>query len=335
MTLKEHVALAPLTEAKAQHLASTAWERHRSHLRARRGRAALVGLSAGALVLATAVWFLLAPSRVVPVTPPVASASSGPSFTFPDGSQVLAAADARLTVMESRPEEIRVAIARGSAVFDVTPRPTRAFVVVAPGATIEVLGTRFEVSVIDVPSRTTAVHVERGTVRVVSESGREHTLTAGERVQLVGSADTTSAPSGAVSATAAPPRAASDPASEARRLFERASQARRAGDAAAAMRGYEELVARFPNDRHAQLAALELGRMRMKEDPRAAATALERASEGEGPLSGDALANLVMAYDRSGDLPRCRAARARYLAEYPRGVQIREVRASCGGGSVR
>ena len=107
-----------------------------------------------------------------------------------------------------------------------------------------------------------------------------------------------------------------------------------AGDYARAIRGYEALLGRYPHDRHAALAALELGRLKRTRagDPLGAAEALQQAAE-DAELNDDALAQLVLSYDQAGDRARCLAAQQRYLTHHPNGVHAAEVRTRCRVGS--
>lgn len=118
-------------------------------------------------------------------------------------------------------------------------------------------------------------------------------------------------------------------------LFDRANLARRAGDNVAAARAYQQLLAKDPNDPRADLAAFELGRLRLSAlgDVPGAIRALETAMNHahSAALREDAMARLVEAYAKSGQPERCRSLRARYLANYPQGVHVALVTRQCGG----
>ena len=218
---------------------------------------------------------------------------------------------------------------------------------------IRVVGTRFDVHV-DPSGDVNQVDVQEGTVEVrrrdsqallarVHGGGRwsSDSEPASSAEPLRDIPEPSRAPDPAPSTSSAPPPGPtpSAPPSEdtqAAALFDQATRARRRGDFKAAIAGYESLLKRFPKDRHASLAALELGRLKRtrEEDPEGAASALERAAK-DRELSDDALAQLVLNYDQAGDQQRCLAAQSRYLVRHPRGVHVNEVRASCKGSSAK
>jgi tetratricopeptide (TPR) repeat protein len=116
-------------------------------------------------------------------------------------------------------------------------------------------------------------------------------------------------------------------------LFDRANGARRGGNVAEAVRGYETLLASFPNDGRAGLAAFELGRLRMDRlgDYASAVSALKRAvslAPGAG-FREDAMARLVQAYAALGSKSACQSARDAYLKAYPKGVHLGTVSRKC------
>jgi TolA-binding protein len=118
-------------------------------------------------------------------------------------------------------------------------------------------------------------------------------------------------------------------------LFDQANLARRAGSLELAAELYDDLVAQYPRDRRASLAAFELGRLRMDSlrDPRGAVQALERALklDGHGEFAEDALARLVLAAEARGERESCLRAQQRYLTRYPDGVHSQHVTERCGG----
>jgi hypothetical protein len=124
-------------------------------------------------------------------------------------------------------------------------------------------------------------------------------------------------------------------AEAAEELFAQANVSRRAGLVTESAKLYAELVARYPRDHKAALAAFELGRLRMDSlsDVPGAVDALERALklDARRAFAEDALARLVLAHEALGDRAACTRARARYLARYPEGVHAQHVAARCGG----
>ena len=92
------------------------------------------------------------------------------------------------------------------------------------------------------------------------------------------------------------------------------------------------MLASYPRDPRAGLAAFELGRLRMDRlgDMPGAVRALEQAvtlAPG-AELREDALARLVAASAAAHDRSVCRRARDRYLADYAGGVHHRTVDAT-------
>lgn len=120
----------------------------------------------------------------------------------------------------------------------------------------------------------------------------------------------------------------------ARELLEIGNAARRTGDIARAARAYELLLAKYPKDGRAGLAAFELGRLRMDRlgNPAGAVQALQRAithASGAG-FREDAMARLVSAHAALGANARCREAQKAYLRAYPAGVHASSVASKCG-----
>ncbi|HEX5655842.1 MAG TPA: FecR domain-containing protein [Polyangiales bacterium] len=129
-------------------------------------------------------------------------------------------------------------------------------------------------------------------------------------------------------------RARAEAFNDAGELLDQANLARRAGRLDDAADLYEDLVARYPKDRRASLAAFELGRLRMDSlrDMNGAVRALERALkiDAHGTFAEDALARLVLAQEARGDRQACSRARSRYLGRYPEGVHAAHVSERCG-----
>ncbi len=316
-------------------------QRKRSGRRWRRRALVGGGSVAGVTCLLLLVALVGAPS-LEPTPGPVASQATTPTkLTLPDGSRVVFDPGTELEVTEGTAERVRLDLTRGRATFTVTHDPERPFRVVLPTVELLVVGTRFVVTVEDGDARQhTALEVAEGIVEVrtlgagellsrVHAGGRwSHEESRGTEPVVAPIASATAPnsalhPPGAVrSAVPTPPAAAA--------LFDAATRARRAGDYERAIAGYEELLARYPDDRHTALAALELGRLKRTraEDPRGAAAALEQAAVNQ-ELSDDALAQLVLSHDQAGDWERCRAAQRRYLAAHPDGVHVAEVRSRC------
>jgi transmembrane sensor len=282
------------------------------------------------------------------------------SVRLEDSSRIELAAESRVELSESAPDVVRLRLRRGSVRCDVTHREGRRFSVEALGIEVRVIGTLFSVA-IGAGERQVEVAVERGSVEVrpLDDAGAYRRISAGERWS-VALPELSPAPSAAAAApSAAPEPAASgtelrpvkprgdvssapdadadnagDPqTATARELLDLANLARRSGDLAAAVRAYELLLSKYPNDARVGLAAFELGRLRLERlgNPAGAVSALERAI-ARAPSTGlreDAMARLVQAHAALGDGTRCRRTRDKYLAEYPGGVHVNAVKSRC------
>jgi TolA-binding protein len=119
----------------------------------------------------------------------------------------------------------------------------------------------------------------------------------------------------------------------AKELFDASREARRVGDSRRAAQLLQQLVAQYPADTRAGLAAFELARIRadVLGDLGGAITALEQALRlsPQGSFRQDALARLAQAYERSGRTQACKATRQRYLDAYGEGVHAQRVLKLC------
>ena len=286
------------------------------------------------------------------------TAADALSVTLVDGSSLKLEPRSRVEVGDRTASAVKLVLARGRIACDVTHRPGRSFVVAAGGVEVRVIGTRFSVANeqaqdgiggIDGHDGTggtrVEVRVERGVVEVRGAGPNAPTVRveAGhswsqvtKTEALVGEAEEPAAvePEPEVGAVRkAPQRAARKPAvADARELFEQARSLWRAGRIDAAAQTYQALLAGYPRDPRAGLAAFELGRLRMDRlgDMRGAVRALEQAvalAPG-AELREDALARLVAASAAAYDRSVCKRARDRYLANYPGGVHHRTVDAT-------
>jgi transmembrane sensor len=288
------------------------------------------------LAVNEAVWVISPGARV--------TASAQPSTVqLEDGSRIELAPHASLIGVARSEAELSLELETGEASFDVAPDPHRTFRVRSGDVLVQVLGTAFTVERSD--GRVT-VAVTRGRVEVLRGDERS-VLGAGDRWSAdehVSMAPTVEAPRAEEASveevveeiTRAGGRSRSveapieDPA---RALFEAAQIARREGrpDSAAAL--FAELIEQYPGDARAGLAAFELGRIRLDvmHDVPGSIEALERslALSRHGGYRQDALARLVLLYARTSETARCREAQSRYLADYPDGVHLLEVRSAC------
>jgi transmembrane sensor len=312
---------------------------------------ALSGAAAGALFLARAELSTHAEAQAVLSGAKLETKSDALAITLVDGSKVQLAPRTELSVRESGPASVALALARGRADLDVSPREGRRFTVVAGDVEVRVVGTRFSVkSTPEGEGLRVEVSVLRGVVEVQSarRPGIVARVAAGQSWIQLPQSVAPAEPAGAAPPGSAPPAvarpetpvgavatASAAPAGpSARELFEKAGERRRSGDAAGAARAYEELLRSHPGDGRASLSAFELGRLRMDRlgDAAGAIVALERAvALNVGPtFREDALARLVSVYAKQGNFAACGRARDRYLASYPGGVHAAAVSTRCG-----
>jgi transmembrane sensor len=270
------------------------------------------------------------------------TAADALSVTLTDGSTLKLEPRSRVEVGDRTASALKLVLARGRIACDVTHRPGRSFVVAAGGVEVRVVGTRFSVANEEAADGTRVeVRVERGAVEVRGagagagvvrvEAGHSWSQVTRTEALADDADEAPAADEGAVQR--APQRAARRPAgADARELFEQARSQWRAGRIEAAAQTYQSLLATYPRDPRAGLAAFELGRLRMDRlgDMPGAVQALQQAvalAPG-AELREDALARLVAANAAAHDRAACARARARYLTEYPTGVHHRTVSAS-------
>lgn len=290
----------------------------------------------------------------------------GATLTSSERALAVALADGTRLELEPKTTLIGVAVEAtrvelelhsGQSSFDVAHHPARQFRVRAGEVTVVVLGTRFSV---ERREGRVSVAVERGKV-AVEVGGEAVYLTPGQRWDGVehGSSTVQPAPSvqdqvavqpsvtaDAVDEASAPKSnvagakpngfgVAAEPeaANPAKELFEASREARRLGDSPRAAQLLQQLVAQYPKDPRAGLAAFELGRIRadVLGDLTGAIAALEQALRlsPRGSFQQDALARLAQAYDRAGRTSACRAVRERYLAAHGQGVHAQRVLKLC------
>jgi transmembrane sensor len=302
-------------------------------------------LAGGAAVLAAAAVVLVAirwsgRSRVAPGESPstAASAIAPPSpgheqrLALADGSQALLVRDARVRVEEQRPDLVHIAQETGEVRYEVRPDRAREFVVVAPGATVRVRGTIFDV---DVGVDHVEVRVERGKVEV-DDAARRRELVAGESLRLP-TRDVARADDSA-SAVVESPQAAVEPAPAAAPsshpsfadLMTKADEARAAGRQDEAARALERLLAAYPQDPRAPNALFILGKVeRARGDPQASGRAFERCLRAapSGPLAQDALAESASSWAAAGNADAAKRFARRYLDRWPGGIQATQMRA--------
>jgi len=179
--------------------AQTAWRRvqeAREERRQRRQRRAfLVGVGGVGLAAAAAAFLLFyrpeagAPDPTTWAGATLRTGGEPTKVALADGSEIDARPDSELALLDAPRGEVRVALRRGGATFEVTRRQDRPrrFVVEAGNVEVRVLGTRF---VVDRQrgadgTRRVEVSVVRGLVEVALGDRETRRLGAGERWSVV------------------------------------------------------------------------------------------------------------------------------------------------------
>ena len=336
-----------------------------------------------AFAVAAAVWLLFlrpAPPVLagaleldeggVVATAHLAASERRGAVALADGSTIELRPDSRVEVIENSGRVFVTHVARGGGRFYVKPGGPRRWVLECGLATVEVLGTRFDVNRSENSLR---VRVEKGTVLVRGErvpdrirrlgAGEEIVVTreptsktveteapeprvpseaaVGEAAQAEPESERAAPASGPVGAGPPPLGADGDAAEPAlidrtsphAKLLDRADAERRRGNTKAARALLERVIAEAPGTAYASVAALTLGRLEMSESPEQAAQTLEKGLKGTGAkgLHEDTLARLVEARARAGQLAAARSAAAEYERRYPAGRHLARVKRWASG----
>lgn len=186
---KQIIVEAPTSDARRERVEREVFARldamrdvdHANQIAPVRPRRAPVIAAGFAFVAAVAsVMFLVSQDapRARPSSPSLVVTPSGGTSQFTVGDAVIdAGSDTSVSVKQDANGTTTLTLERGSVDCDVTPRPNRApFRVLAGGVTVEVVGTRFEVSR---QGNVTRVDVARGKVKVHGK-GELRYVSAGE-----------------------------------------------------------------------------------------------------------------------------------------------------------
>jgi transmembrane sensor len=342
--------------------------RERPRARRRRAMIGLASLSVSAIAL---VLLLRAPAPVPPLRvaglPLVPGATpSERRWQLNDGSTVRLGDRAALEVVSNENGRFVTKLEGGRARFDVTPGGPRRWIIETSLATVEVVGTAFD---IDDSPRHVAVHVDRGVVLVQGERvpGRIVRLVAGqdlvidaEPVERPALAPTlvpapTTAPAPAAPAPAAPallppslpplpaaPASAqaaaqaparTQPAADDGALAQALADAdllRAHGQARAAAERLERAIAEHPGDPGLGVAAFSLGRLYLEvlDEPALAAEAFALVVNAGRPagLLEDARARRTEALIAAGRLDEAARALAQMEAAFPGSARAARLR---------
>jgi ferric-dicitrate binding protein FerR (iron transport regulator) len=282
----------------------------------RRSRSARTALIATTVLVAAAAALLLiaGPQRLHSASNADGvgvALSPGEVLLLPDGTTASPLDNkSEVRLVESEPVRRTVRVMSGGARFDVRPQGKRTFRVEMRDVAVEVLGTAFSVD-------------ESGDrVRVAVDRGRVRTFFNGAATEL-GAGDVRFFPP-------LPDSKAVIDGDGADALLKRADSARAAGDLGASAARLHELLARFPGDERAPLAAFTLGLVLLEGGgtPREAALAFVRARRLDpgGELAEDALAREVEAWALSGARRTAMLRAHEYEHSYPHGRRVVEVR---------
>jgi transmembrane sensor len=274
---------------------------------------------AASLSVVAAVLFLI-------LRPAPAPSAEVATLTLADGSRIRQNHDARLSVTTQEPTLVEISQTSGSAEYEVSPNPSRTFVVRAPGVTLKVLGTIFAVEV-----GQSGVHVRVMRGRVSVDDGARHVvLGAGEEWRLVATrGPPVNEPSLPVPVVAPPidsseilEEAGSPPATveeTPEAMLRRADSLRAGGNLGEAATVLETFLARYPRDRRVTAATFTLARVERSRGRHARAAELFR-SVARGTLAEDALAEEAASWQSAGRTGDAKAAAQRYLDRFPQGT---------------
>jgi transmembrane sensor len=270
-----------------------------------------------------------------------------------DGSSIEVQARGVLSPVELSARRVVLRLQRGAARFAVRPGGPRRWVIEAGPATVEVIGTRFEV-LLELES--TRVRVEHGVVRVRAQgrgvvqlrAGQEVTVSGADGAPIAATASTpdTSDPSaGSTNLSGGPPESASiEPATAApgasapnrsapgiEALLAEADRLRMARKPEAAAQVLGRALREHAGDPRAALAAFTLARLREQSlrDPRGAAEAYAQAlALGLSPtLAQSARAHLARAWLAAGAPAAAARAAREYLSRHEDGADAPAMRA--------
>jgi TolA-binding protein len=253
-----------------------------------------------------------------------------PAIRFDDGSKVVAWGQTSVHLLEQSATLATIELESGQAWFDLSASSTRLVEVRIADVRVHVLGTEF---VVEEKQGAVFVWVQSGTARV-SSNGEEVQLAANERGRFAAH-DTTSNEGSAPPASSA--RAPSSHAATSAlgsksvtQLWSIADDARVEGNLDMAIDALDSLVAQYPDDARASLAAFTLGRVLLSahKDPRDAARAFAQARTlaPRAPLAEDALSREIEALGLAGATREASERSALYERLFPQGRHTDRVR---------
>ncbi len=259
-----------------------------------------------------------------------------------DGSRIDLRPGSSLDVVENSGQAFVAVLRRGEGEFEVRPGGPRRWTVEAGLASVEVVGTHFEVS--REPGRVT-VRVERGVVLVRGERVRDRvqSLRAGDSLVVeepkLGSADAPATTAAQPAAEAAPetstdvatpaPSASIKAPPAVDELLLEADRLRKSGDLQGALALLRRTLAERRGDPKSSYAAFTLGKLLLDHaaQPGEAALAFAQCLSLAPPsaLAEEALSRLVESEARAGHAEQARVRADEYRKRFPSGRRSREV----------
>ena len=300
--------------------------------------------SAGVLVLAAMLWLVIArraddgPLRDS-TGQPFNDLGASNARDLSDGSRIELAANSELQVLSNDATTFSCALRRGRGTFEVRPGGPRRWRVDAGSVQVEVVGTRF---VVDRTALGTRVSVARGTVLVRGEHVPDgvQKLTVGGELLVPNSqlavpmsaaeAELLAVPDATITA---PEKAARTPlpaaAPSVHLSLALADEQRRQGNVGDAIHTLTGIMNQPGNDPERAMAAFTLGKLQLDSagKPAQAVVAFRNCLRFSPPsaVAEDALARLVQAQARSGDLAGARSTARDYELRYPTGRRLTDV----------
>ncbi len=346
---------APIAEHLESHVEEAAIQRIWTGVQQRRRRGAFMhgrsmpvwGWGLASAALSAFVLLLVLHARRVPPAGPVEAALAGPLVSragqalsvlggepasqneLSDGSAIQLDPGSRLEVLENTSRTFATVLRSGRGSFAVRPGGPRRWTIEAGVATVEVVGTKFNVSRV---ANGVDVSVEHGVVLVRSELIRDHVqrLTAGQKLSIREPAPAAREPQVAPPLTsAAPSKPVAEVVPSMDQLLEQADARRLQGDVSGAEAALRLALKAHAHEPRAALTAFTLGKLLMDAAgrPREAAAAFAQclASSPPGVMAEDALARLAEAHGRAGDLEAASIAARQYRVRYPSGRHLAEL----------
>jgi transmembrane sensor len=272
---------------------------------------------------------------------PLAPGSSPAEREWPldDGSSIRLDASARLEIVSNERGRFVTKLVGGRASFDVRPGGPRTWSIETSLATIEVVGTAFDVA--DDGGTLVKVKVERGVVLVKGERvpGRIVRLVAGQELIVEKEERRTMEPAPAPPPAPEPPPRRSrstqapnpPPTPTLTEMLDEADRLRKAGRAREAAARLEAVIATHPDDGSLGVAAFSLGRLYLEvlDEPAAAAASFAKVLSAGRPadLLELAHARRIEALWRAGASAELEAALAAFQAAFPDSPELVELRA--------